>query len=39
VSSRVNSLKDRVTADCARRIAGNEHDPCGAIRPDLPKVV
>jgi hypothetical protein len=26
-------------ADCPRKVAGNEHDPCGARCPDLSKVV
>jgi hypothetical protein len=25
--------------DCPRKMAGNEHDPCGARCPDLSKVV
>jgi hypothetical protein len=30
---------DELTADCPRKQARNEFDPCGAICPDLPKVV
>ena len=26
-------------ADCPRKVASNEHDPCGARCPDLSKVV
>jgi hypothetical protein len=29
---------DELTADCPRKQARNEFDPCGAICPDLPKV-
>jgi hypothetical protein len=28
-----------LTADCPRKLAGNTNDPCGAICPDLPKVL
>ena len=28
-----------VTANCARKQARSDSDPCGAICPDLPKVV
>jgi hypothetical protein len=28
-----------VTANCARKQRSNENDPCGALRPDLPKVL
>ena len=30
---------DDVTANCARRRAHSDSDPCGAICPDLPKVL
>jgi hypothetical protein len=30
---------DDLTADCPRKVAGNAADPCGALCPDLPKVV
>jgi hypothetical protein len=30
---------DELTADCPRKLAGNTNDPCGAICPDLPKVL
>jgi hypothetical protein len=30
---------DEITADCPRKLAGSDSDPCGAILPDLPKVV
>jgi hypothetical protein len=30
---------DELTADCPRKQARNEFDPCGAICPDLPKVM
>jgi hypothetical protein len=33
------AFMDDVTADCARKQAGSDNDPCGAICPDLPKVV
>jgi hypothetical protein len=28
-----------IAADCPRRLARNDSDPCGAICPDLPSVV
>jgi hypothetical protein len=39
LDGKINEWSSEVTADCPRRIAKDEHDPCGAIRPDLPKVV
>jgi hypothetical protein len=30
---------DELTKDCPRKQARNEFDPCGAMCPDLPKVV
>jgi hypothetical protein len=30
---------DEVTANCARRRARSDSDPCGALCPDLPKVL
>jgi len=30
---------DDVTADCARKQARSDNDPCGAICPDLPSVL
>ena len=30
---------DELTADCPRKLARNESEPCGAICPDLPNVV
>jgi hypothetical protein len=29
---------DEITADCPRKLARSDSDPCGAILPDLPKV-
>jgi hypothetical protein len=31
--------RDEITAECPRKRARNESDPCGALCPDLPKVV
>jgi hypothetical protein len=39
LNEKINRWSDDVTADCPRKIARNHNDPCGAIRPDLPKVV
>jgi len=30
---------DEITADCPRKLASSDSDPCGAILPDLPKIV
>ncbi len=30
---------DEITADCPRKQAQRESDPCAAVCPDLPKVV
>ena len=30
---------DELTADCAKKRAGNMNDPCGARCPQLPKVL
>jgi hypothetical protein len=30
---------DELTADCAKKRAGNKNDPCGARYPQLPKVL
>jgi hypothetical protein len=30
---------DEITADCPRKLAPSDSDPCGAILPDLPKIV
>jgi len=30
---------DELTADCPRKQARNDSDPCGAICPDLPRAV
>ena len=31
--------RDEITAECPRKQARHESDPCGAICPDLPKVL
>jgi hypothetical protein len=33
------AFTDDVTATCERRGARSDSDPCGAICPDLPKIV
>jgi len=33
------ALTNEITADCPRKRASNTNEPCGAICPDLPKVV
>jgi hypothetical protein len=30
---------DEITADCPRKLARSDSDPCSAICPDLPKVL
>jgi hypothetical protein len=39
IDAKINEWSSEVTADCPRKIANNHYDPCGAIRPDLPRVV
>jgi hypothetical protein len=33
------ALTDDVTANCVRRQARSDNDPCGAVFPDLPNVL
>ena len=33
------SFTDEVTANCARKHRRSDNDPCGAVYPDLPKVL
>jgi len=39
IDSKLFEWTDEITADCPRKHAKNINDPCGAICPDLPKVV
>jgi hypothetical protein len=36
---KVFAFTDDVTANCARKHARSDNDPCGAVFPDLPKVL
>ena len=36
---KVFAFTDDVTANCSRKHARSDSDPCGAICPDLPKVL
>jgi hypothetical protein len=36
---KVFAFTDDVTANCTRKRARRDRDPCGAICPDLPKVL
>ena len=35
----IDDWLDEITADCAKKRAGNMNDPCGAKCPQLPKVL
>jgi hypothetical protein len=37
--AKIFAFTDDVTANCDRKQARSDNDPCGAIFPDLPKVV
>jgi hypothetical protein len=39
IDAKLFDWSDEITADCARKIARNDYDPCGARCPDLSKVV
>ena len=39
LDAKINQWSDPDTADCPRKQENNVNDPCGAIRPDLLKVV
>jgi hypothetical protein len=38
-NEKVFAFTEDVTANCTRKHGRNDNDPCGAICPDLPKVV
>jgi hypothetical protein len=38
-NEKVFAFTKDVTANCARKQARSDNDPCGAVFPDLPKVV
>jgi hypothetical protein len=38
-NEKVFAFTEQVTANCARKQARSDNDPCGAVFPDLPKVV
>jgi hypothetical protein len=38
-NEKVSAFTDDITANCARKQARSDSDPCGAICPDLPKVL
>jgi len=39
IDAKLFDWMDEITADCPRKQARNQFDQCGAICPDLPKVV
>jgi hypothetical protein len=39
IDAKLFTWSDEITADCPRKVARNEHDPCGARFPYLTKVV
>ena len=39
IDAKLFTWSDEIRADCPRKVARNEHDPCGARCPDLTKVV
>jgi hypothetical protein len=39
LAEKVFVFTEDVTANCARKQARSDNDPCGAICPDLPKVL
>jgi hypothetical protein len=38
-NEKLSAFTDDVTANCARKQARSDSDPCGAICPDLPKML